>query len=267
MSLSTTALHQIADELDRAERSRSPMAPPSQAHSGLDLDDAYDVQMINAARAVREGRRAVGYKIGLTSAAAQKHFGITHPDFGHLYQDMAVADEDEIDLSRLIQPKIEGEIAFVLGHDLTGPGLTIVDVIRAVDYAVTAMEIIDSRIKDWKIGATDTIADNGSSALYVLAGKRRCINDLDLSALGMGFYRNGEIWCTGAGAAVMGNPLNAVLFLANELGRKDRWLQAGEVVLSGALSGMVTLAPRDFYSCEIQGLGRVSVRVGEGKPQ
>ena len=173
---------------------------------------------------------------------------------------MAVMDEGEISTSDLIQPKIEGEIAFVLGRDLKGPGITVVDAIGAVDYAVAALEIIDSRIKDWKITAVDTISDNGSSARFVLGGIKRPLAGLNLPHLGMCLSKNGEVALTAAGAAVMGNPLNALVFLANELGSQGELLKAGQVVLSGSLGGMIAVRPREFYSCEIASLGRVSVR-------
>jgi 2-keto-4-pentenoate hydratase len=151
-------------------------------------------------------------------------------------------------------------MAVVLGRDLKGPGVTIVDVLDAVEYATTALEIIDSRIKDWKITATDTISDNGSSALFVLSSVKQSITGIDLSSLGMALSQNGEVRVTGAGAAVMGNPLGAVVFLANELGKHDRSLLAGEVILSGSLAGMLSISSGDFYTCEIASLGKTSVR-------
>jgi len=260
MSLSQTVLHEMADRLHDAEKNRIPIEPLTSAYEGFEEENAYSVQNINAARAAREGKRLVGYKVGLTSREAQRQFNVFRPDYGHLFDSMAVLEETPIQLSGLIQPKIEGEIAFILGKDLKGPGVTIVDALNAVDYAVNAVEIVDSRIRDWKISAPDTIADNGSSALFVLSGLRKRIESLDLPSIGMAFSQNGEVRVTGAGAAVMGNPLSAVVFLANELGRMDKSLLAGEVVLSGALSSMLSIAPGDVFACEMHGLGRLNLR-------
>lgn len=263
--LSQAQLHEMADLLFEAERTLVPVAPLTATYPELDEEHAYSVQVINAGRAVRAGRRQVGYKIGLTSREAQRQFKISQPDYGHLFDSMAVLEDGEIDLSTLIQPKIESEIAFVLGKDLKGPSVTIVDALDAVEYAVAALEIVDSRIRDWKISAADTIADNGSSALFVLSGHRRRLDGLDLPSVGMALHRNGEVMVTGAGAAVMGNPLSAVVFLANELGRLDKPLLAGEVILSGALSSMITVQPGDAYLAEFGGLGKVGVRFGTKK--
>lgn len=260
MSLSTSQIHAVAGELLEAEKSRRPVPPLVARYEGFSIDDAYQVQCHNANQSLMQGKRLVGYKIGLTSRAAQTHFGVTHPDFGHLFASMAIADEGVVPLAQLIQPKIEGEIALVLGKDLKGPEVTVVDAMDAVEYALTAMEIIDSRIENWKISAADTIADNGSSALFVLGENKVALKGLNLAELGMAFSHNGEVLFTGSGAAVMGNPLNALVFLANELGKQDRGLRAGEVILSGALSGMASLKAGDFFSCEIGRLGSCSVR-------
>jgi 2-keto-4-pentenoate hydratase len=250
----------LANRLHEAETSRQPVPPLSAEFPEMGEEDAYSVQNLNAVRSISHGDRLVGYKIGLTSREAQRHFKVFKPDYGHLFDRMCVLEDTEVALGSLIQPKIEGEIAFVLGRDMRGPGLTIVDALNAIDYATVSMEIIDSRIQNWKISAVDTIADNGSSALYVLGGKRTPIANLDFAHLGMNLSRNGEILVTGAGAAVMGNPLSAVVFLANELARQNKGLLAGEVVLSGSLAGMLTMNHGDVFTCEIRSLGKVSVR-------
>lgn len=261
MSLPSQSLHTIAEALYLAEKNRQPIRPITETTPGFSLEDAYLIQSMNAGRALREGKVLSGYKIGLTSREAQKHFGLTHPDYGHLFNTMAICEEGELVLSQLIQPKIEGEVAFILGKDLKGPGLTLVDVLTAVDCALVAMEIVDSRIENWKIKAADTIADNGSSARYVLGTLKRSLRDFDLTTIGMALSRNAEVLVTGSGAAVMGNPLNAVVFLANELGKMDKGLLAGEVILSGSLSGMIPLQARDSFTCEMLGLGKCSVHV------
>lgn len=260
MGLSQNQLLEIADKLDRAEATCSPIEPLVETYSGMEEKDAYQIQWMVASRALRAQRRLMGYKIGLTSLEAQKHFKVYEPDYGHLFDSMAINEDSEIDLSKLIQPKIEGEIAFVLGSDLKGPGITTSQVIRAIDYVTTSFEIIDSRIKNWKITAKDTIADNGSSARYVLAGQKTLIEKVSLPHLGMALYKNGEVAITGSGAAVMGNPINAITFLANTLGKHDRALLEGQVILSGSLGGMVSMNSGDYFTVEIQKMGRVTVR-------
>ena len=258
MGLGTPILQEIAEKLDRAEATLVPIEPPSENYPGMEMRDAYQIQWINASRAVRAQRLLLGYKVGLTSLEAQKHFKVFEPDYGHLFDHMVISEEKPIDLSRLIQPKIEGEIAFVLGKDLKGPGISVAEAMRAIDHVTASFEIIDSRIRDWKISALDTIADNGSSALYMLSGKKNKLDNLDLPHLGMALCRNNEVQVTACGAAVMGNPLNAVVFLANQLALHDRGLLAGEVILSGSLGGMIPMKEGEHYSLEIQGLGRVS---------
>lgn len=260
MSLSKNTLYEIAEKIAVSTESRQAIEPLSAQYPGMTEDDAYGVQMIYCGRAIRDGKRLIGYKVGLTSQEAQRQFKVFQPDFGHLFHDMLLAEESELDLSRLIQPKIEGEIAFVLEKDLRGGSCTILDVLNAISYATVAMEIVDSRIKDWKITAVDTIADNGSSSLFVLGGKKTKIENLNLPFLGMALSRNGEVVVTGAGAACLGNPLNAVAFLANELAKNDRPLLAGEVVLSGSLGPMIPMRAGEFYTCEIGQLGRVTLR-------
>jgi 2-keto-4-pentenoate hydratase len=262
MSLSSVLLHQLADRLYEAQSSRQPIDSLAKSNPGLTEENAYEIQMSNVGRGLKEGGRIVGYKIGLTSREAQKQFQVFKPDYGHLFNSMAVLEEEEIAVQRLIQPKIEGEIAFILGRDLKGPGITLVDVLRSVEYATVALEIVDSRIRDWKITAVDTIADNGSSALFVLGGKKTLADRFDFRSVGMALSRNGEVLVTGSGAAVMGNPLSALVFLANEMGRRDRALLAGDVVLSGSLSSMLPVSAGNAFSCEIAGLGGVAVRFG-----
>ena len=260
MALSQPQLLEIADKLDKAEATCQPIPPLVETYSALEEKDAYQIQWMVASRALRAQRHLLGYKIGLTSLEAQKHFRVFEPDYGHLFDSMSINEDSEIDLSQLIQPKIEGEIAFVLGKDLRGPGITPAQVMRAIDYVTTSFEIIDSRIQNWKITARDTIADNGSSSRFVLSGMKRRLEGLSLPHLGMALYKNNDVVVTGSGAAVMGNPLNAVAFLANTLAKHDRGLLEGQVILSGSIGGMVTMQAGDHFSVEIQKLGRVSVR-------
>jgi 2-oxopent-4-enoate hydratase len=262
--MSEARLQNLADKLFEAEKSRTPIDPLS-ADAKLSLEDAYGIQLRNAARQLHHGGRLVGYKIGLTSREAQKQFGVFEPDFGHLFESMAVLEDGELVLSELIQPKIEGEIAFLLARELKGPGVTALDALLAVDSALVCMEIVDSRIANWKIKGVDTIADNGSSSRFVVGARRVSLKNLDLPLLGMALSKNGEVQATGAGAAVMGNPLNAVAFLANELAKFDRGLLPGQVVLSGAVSAMLPVKAGEFYTCEMAKLGKVTVRAVEGR--
>lgn len=262
MSLPPSEVEKVAKFLEQAERGRLPIAPLAETFAGLDMESSYAIQLAGAQERLRRGEVLVGYKVGLTSLSAQKHFKIAEPDFGHLFTSMQVADGGDIELKSLIQAKVEGEIAFVLRRDLQGPGLSLREVTEAIAYAVPALEVIDSRIQDWRISALDTIADNGSSARFILGTKRAPIEGLSLEELGMAFSVDGEVAFTGSGAAVLGHPLKAVLFLANELGKHGVGLKAGQVILSGALSGMVPVRAGETYLCEVLHLGKVT---GKGK--
>jgi 2-keto-4-pentenoate hydratase len=222
-----------------------------------DIDAAYAVQEINTRKKLEGGARLVGRKIGLTSLAVQRQLGVDRPDYGMLFADMAVPDGLEVPLGRLIQPKAEAEIAFVLGRDLDNEQLTAADVMRAIDYAVAAIEIVDSRVEAWNIRILDTIADNASSGLYVLGGEPKKLDGLDLRSCGMVMECRGEPVSTGAGAACLGHPLNATLWLASVMAKVGRPLKAGDTVLSGALGPMVAAKPGDVMEARISGLGSV----------
>lgn len=224
------------------------------------VDSAYAVQSALVAARVAAGARIVGRKIGLTAPVVQQQFGIDQPDYGVLTADMEVAPDGVIPVGATLQPRCEAEIAFVLSRDLphVDPGMA--EVISAVDYLLPAIEIVDSRIAGWDITVADTIADNASSGLFILGQDRRCLRDVDLYACGMVMEcRGGEV-STGAGAACMGSPLNALRWLAAEMARRGMPLRAGEVVLSGALGPMVAARPGDSFDVRINGLGAVSVR-------
>ncbi|HCT80935.1 MAG TPA: 2-keto-4-pentenoate hydratase [Micromonosporaceae bacterium] len=224
-----------------------------------DIEAAYQVQKSMTEHWLTQGRRLVGAKIGLTSKAVQEVFGVFQPDFGVLFADMAVPDGDTVSLKRLIQPRVEAEIAFVLGDDLPSAETTSVDVIRAVDYLLPAIEIVDSRITGWDISIVDTVADNASSGLYTLGTTPTSLGDVDLRLCGMVLEHAGEPVSVGAGAACLGNPLNAVTWLASTMARMGSPLQAGDVVLSGALGPMVPVTPGATYEARISGLGSVRV--------
>jgi 2-oxopent-4-enoate/cis-2-oxohex-4-enoate hydratase len=255
-----TLVHaQIADALWHAELTRTPCDAPSVAHPGLSLEDAYAVQAL-VLKHRRELHRQVGWKVGVTSAPVQKWLNIDHPDFGGLFSDMQVLDGGVARLDRLIAPKAEGEIAFVLKKLLKGPGLGHAEAIAAIDFILPAIEIIDSRVRDWKIKAVDTIADNGSSAMFVLGCRPISLAQIDMKLIGVAMRANGEVVSTGAGAACMGNPINALVWLANELGRQGRCIEAGQVVLSGALSEVYAPHAGDHVEVVLGSVGRVEVR-------
>lgn len=234
------------------------IAPLSNQYPDLTLEDAYAIQLINTEARLATGRRRVGCKIGLTSPAVQKQLGVDQPDFGILFDDMGFEEGLPIPFSKLHQPKIEGEVAFLLGRDLDMEMPGLVDVMRAIEFALPALEIVGSRILDWKIRLVDTVADNASSSGYVLGSSPRTLAQLDLRDCAMTLQRNGEPGATGNGSACMGNPLNAVVWLARTMVRMGAPLKAGELVMSGALGPMLGVQPGDTFVAEMKGLGSVT---------
>lgn len=224
-----------------------------------DLDAAYRVQEINIAERVREGAKVIGSKIGLTSPAVQKQLGVDQPDFGVLLDNMVVGHGATVDFNLLMQPKVEAEVAFVLKSDLQSTKVTEAMLINAIDYAVASIEIVGSRVENWDIRITDTIADNASASHFVLGTQRFILQGLDLVNGKMKLWVNNELVSEGSGAACMGSPINAALWLANTMGRLGKPLKAGEVILSGALGPMVPVNPGDKVRASIEGLGEVSV--------
>jgi len=247
----------VADTILAAQTSRTPCAPVRDLLPPGDLSAAYAAQEINTKRLIEKGRRLVGRKIGLTSLAVQRQLGVDQPDYGMLFDDMAVPDGWEVSPGRLMQPKVEAELAFVLGRDLDDDRITVVDVLRAIEFGLPAIEIVDSRIAEWKIGILDTIADNASSGLYVVGTSATKLDRLDLRQVGMILERRGEPVSYGAGAACLGDPLSAVLWLARTMARAGRPLKAGDTVLSGALGPMVTVQWGDVFEARISGFGSV----------
>ncbi len=247
----------IALELWDASERGIPLAPIRERIADGSIEAAYGIQEVNTRRGLESGRRLVGRKIGLTSLAVQKQLGVNQPDYGMLFDDMAVPDGWEISRKQLIQPKVEAEVAFVLDRDLDQERLTIADVIRAIAFALPAIEVVDSRIADWKIGILDTIADNASSGLYVLGATPKKLQHLELRAAGMTMESAGEPVSVGAGAACLGDPLSAMLWLAKTMARVGRPLRAGDTVLSGALGPMATVKWGDVFEARIEGLGSV----------
>jgi 2-keto-4-pentenoate hydratase len=254
-----TKIQDFAAQLAQAEATKVGIDPLIVSDPEITVDEAYYIQLENIKKKLEAGQKIVGKKIGLTSVAVQKMLGVDEPDYGHLLDNMVVENGGTIDTKDMLQPKVEGEIAFILKKDLKGPNVTAVDVIQATDYVVPALEIVDSRIQDWKISLRDTVSDNASSGLYVLGGKPTKLEDINLELVGMALYQNGEVANTGVGAAALGNPATCVAWLANRLADYDITLKAGEVILSGALSGMVAANPGDNFVARFAHLGQVSV--------
>jgi 2-keto-4-pentenoate hydratase len=236
---------------------REAIAPLRDAFPGMSADDAYGVQNANTERRLANGARLVGRKIGLTARAVQRQLGVDQPDFGMLFDDMAFADGEPMPWSRLMQPKVEAEVALVMERDLPSPGITVAELMRSVAFALPAIEIVGSRIAEWNIRFVDTVADNASSSAFVLGNTPVSLPGLDLRLAGMVMERSGEQVSLGAGAACLGHPLNAALWLANKMAALGRGLKAGDVVLTGALGPMVAVRPGDVFEARIEGLGSV----------
>ena len=247
------------DELYRALREVKAVDPLVQREPGITIENAYQIQLRTIERRIQDGERIVGKKIGCTSKAVQKMLNVDQPDFGHLTSAMVYGDGESIPVSKLLQPRAEGEIAFILRRDLCGPGVTNAEVLRATEAVMPCFEIVDSRIRDWNIKIQDTVADNASSGLFVLGDKAVDPRKVDLSLCGMVLEKNGEVVQTGAGAAALGSPVNCVAWLANTLGKLGINLKAGEVILSGALAAMVPAVPGNNMRVSIGGMGSASV--------
>jgi 2-keto-4-pentenoate hydratase len=255
MAVSSRERQLAAERLRDAVRCRTPCDPIRTMLPEADIDDAYDIQQLFVASTF-EGRR-VGRKIGLTSPAAQQQMGVGRPDFGVLTAEMVYGDSQPISMRRLLQPRVEAEVAFLIGRDLDESTVTSADVMRATEYVVGAIEVVDSRIRDWDITIVDTVADNASSGLVVLGGAPRRLHDVDLQAITMQMSADGDPLCTGTGAACLGHPINAVVWLANEVSRRGAPLHAGEFVLSGSLGPLVAVQATRTYLAEFEGLGTV----------
>lgn len=253
---------ELGDRLYGALNAREALAPLTDSHPGMSIEDAYHIQQRMVQRRLDAGETVVGKKIGVTSKAVMDMLGVYQPDFGYLLSGMVCGEGERIALDTLIQPKAEGEIAFVLKKDLLGPGITNAMVLAATECVMPCFEIVDSRIRDWKIKIQDTVADNASCGVFVLGDRAMSVRHVDLSTCGMVLEKNGEVIGTGAGAAALGSPVNAVAWLANTLGRHGIPLKAGEVVLSGALSAMAPIKAGDNFRVAIGGIGACSVRFG-----
>lgn len=261
--MSITTHEELAARL-RAAYSGGAVAPLRDGLEPTDAVGAYAVQEINTRFWQAQGRRIVGRKAGLTAKAVQAQLGVDQPDFGVLFDDMRVADGGSLDPATCLQPKAEAEIAFILSGDLPSSTTTPEDVAKAVGSVHAAIEIVDSRIADWKITFADTVADNGSSAFFLLADKGLPLAGLDLEGAAMEMRINGEVVSTGSGAAALGNPLNAAAWLACTLAERGEPLRAGDVLLAGALGPMVALTPGDRVETSVGGIGACSFTYSKG---
>jgi 2-keto-4-pentenoate hydratase len=249
-----------ARELCKAEREKTTLRPLTERYPNIEPAEAYRIQLALIEMKKADGAKVVGKKIGLTSKAMQKMLSVDQPDYGHILDNMVLQDSAVFTVRELIQPKIEPEIAFILDDNLKGPGVTPIQVLAATRFVVPALEIIDSRIEGWKIRLCDTIADNASSARVVLGGSPKRIDQVNLKLVGMVLEKNGEIIQTGAGAAVLGHPAAAVAWLANAVGEFGVGLEAGEIIMPGALCAAADVSAGDLVQASFDGLGTVSVR-------
>jgi 2-keto-4-pentenoate hydratase len=250
--------------LAEAARASTPIAPLTETFPGFTIEDAYRVQLLGVDERLAAGGVVRGHKVGLSSKAMQRQVGVDEPDYGHLLADMFLFEEEAVDAGRFLQPRVEVELAFVLGRRLEGPGVTVADAVRAVDCVLPAIEIVDSRIADWRVRIEDTVADNASSGALVLGGRPRRLYDVDPRSIGVGLSINGEVRQTGSGAGVLGNPLTSVAWLANVVSHFGVALEEGHVVLSGSCTRMEPVVAGDVVRADFDHFGHVAFPVGGG---
>jgi 2-keto-4-pentenoate hydratase len=248
-----------ARKLVNAEETRQTLLALTDADASLTVEDAYQIQLETVKIKLAQGKKVIGKKVGLTSTAMQKMLGVNEPDYGHLLNDMVVESGAAVRIDSLISPKIEAEIGFILEEDLEGPNLTYLDVLMATRFVVPTLEIIDSRVADWKIKLVDTVADNGSSAKVVIGKKMSKLNGIDLRTNSMVLFKNNEQMATGAGAAALGHPAHAIAWLGNKLHEFGMALKKDELILPGALSGAISISAGDTIEAKFGALGSVSV--------
>ena len=253
-----TDINALAAILQAAQLNGAPVPPLTETYDGLTLDDAYAIQQIQVRGRLEAGAVIAGYKVGLTSQAMRQQFGVSEPDFGHLLSDMEYVADAPVPVSSFLQPRAEPEIALVLGRPLTGPRVTVSEVVAATAYAVPAIEIIDSRIADWRISLIDTVADNASSGGFVVGQSPVPLDRVDLSLTGCVLRRNGRIVATGAGAAVLGSPLHAAAWLASQLLGRGAQLDAGHIILTGSITASIPVQAGDAVSASFDHLGSVT---------
>ncbi|MFI1567936.1 2-keto-4-pentenoate hydratase [Streptomyces sp. NPDC020490] len=245
----------------RAERDRAPVGPLAEAFPGIDVVDAYEIQLSNIRKRLEQpGVSVYGHKVGLSSEVMQRMMGVDEPDYGHLLSDMVLSEDVPVKAARYCAPRVEVEIGYVLGDSLPGEDCTEKDVLAATEYVVASLELIDSRISDWRIGLADTIADNASSAGVLLGAERIAPGDLDLADIGAVLYRGDEEIARGRTSAVLGDPTAAVAWLARKVAEFGVRLEAGHVILPGSCTAAVDARPGDHFRAEFDGLGSVSAR-------
>ncbi|BCI55393.1 2-keto-4-pentenoate hydratase [Mycolicibacterium litorale] len=255
--LSSEVREQLAAELAHAERSKTPMKPLTDAHPDIDVVDAYEIQLINIRQRVAEGARVIGHKVGLSSEAMQKMMGVDEPDYGHLLDEMQVYEDTPVKSADYLYPRVEVEVGFILADDLPGAGCTEADVLAATAAFAPAIELIDTRITDWKIKLCDTIADNASSAGWVLGEARVSPKDIDITAIDAVLTNNGETVAEGRSDAVLGNPVTAVAWLARKVEGFGVRLRAGDIVLPGSCTRAIDAPPGSRFVADFAGLGSV----------
>lgn len=258
--IAESTIIQAAKQLRQASESGQTCAPIRELIGMEDIEAAYAIQKINNQLRIDAGARIIGSKVGLTSLVVQQQFGVYQPDFGMLFHDKEVLNGGEISIKEILQPKVEAEVAFVLGKDLTEENLTSIDILSAIEYALVSIEIVGSRVEGWNIKITDTVADNASASHYVVGHRPMCLGALDLTGCKMQMTKNGVIASEGTGAACLGSPINAVLWLAQTMAKIGSPMRAGDLILSGAVGPMVGVAAGDHIEASIEGLGSVSVR-------
>ncbi|MFE7718637.1 2-keto-4-pentenoate hydratase [Nocardia rhizosphaerihabitans] len=251
---------QLADELARAEDDRVAVSPLVDRFPDIDVVDAYEIQLLNIQRRLKSGAKIVGHKVGLSSKAMQDMMGVDEPDYGHLLAEMEVFEDAPVDTSKYLLPRVEVEVGFVLGADLPGEDCTEADVLAATVAYAPSIELIDSRIKDWKIGLADTISDNASSAGFVLGKERVAPGDIDITAIDAVLTRNGEVIAEGRSDAVLGDPVIAVAWLARKVATFGVRLKKGDIVLPGSCTRAIDARPGDDFLAEFTGLGSVRLR-------
>ncbi|HEY2222922.1 2-keto-4-pentenoate hydratase [Actinomycetospora sp.] len=253
-----------ARALYEARRTRVPIAPFTDSDPSLGMAEGYAIARELLPLLLADGDRVVGYKVGLTSTAMQRMVGVDSPDHGPVLASTLYRDGDPLPLDRFIAPKVEAEIVFVMGDRLLGPGIGPTDAARAVAGVAASMEIVDSRIADWRIKLADTVADLASNGAVAVSSRVVPLEGLDTRLIGLTLTRNGELIDTGAGAAALGDPLAVVAWLANVLGEHGVALEPGHLVMTGALHAAVPMAAGEVYRAEFDRLGPVSIRVTAG---
>jgi 2-keto-4-pentenoate hydratase len=261
VALTAEQVKELAHALHRAEHAKEPITPLTEQYPDMDVADAYAIQLEGIRERVEaHGSQIVGWKVGATSKAIQQMFNIEEPDFGHLLDNMRLDEGVEIDCTELIWPRVEPEVAFQLKADVRGPGVTAEQVIAATEYLIPSLEVIDSRVRDWRIKLCDTIADNASCGRFVLGKQRTPATGFDLRLIGMNYYLNDEMVSTATSAAVLGNPAEAVAWLANTLAPYGHYLRAGQVIMPGSLVAAVDAKPGGRVRAEFDHIGSVELR-------